>query len=42
MLQRKLTIWSARSRTVLRLNLREQKLKRSSRLGPKSSITITL
>lgn len=37
-----LTIWSASSRTVLRLNLREQKLKRSSKLGPSSSITITL
>ena len=37
-----LTIWSARSSTVLRLNLREQKLKRSSRLGPSSSMTITL
>jgi len=37
-----LTIWSASSRTVLRLNFREQKLNRSSRLGPSSSITITL
>lgn len=37
-----LTIWSASSSTVLRLNLREQKLKRSSRLGPSSSMTITL
>lgn len=37
-----LTIWSASSRTVLRLNFLEQKLKRSSRLGPSSSITITL
>lgn len=37
-----LTIWSARSSTVLRLNLREQKLKRSSRLGPSSSMTMTL
>ena len=37
-----LTIWSASSRTVLRLNFREQKLNRSSRLGPNNSITITL
>ena len=34
--------WSANNNTVLRLNLREQKLNRSSRLGPSSSITITL
>ena len=34
--------WSARSRTVFKLNLREQKLKRSSRLGPSNSMTITL
>lgn len=37
-----LTNWSASSKTVLRLNFLEQKLKRSSRLGPRSSITITL
>ena len=37
-----LTIWSASSRTVFRLNFREQKLNRSSRLGPNNSITITL
>lgn len=37
-----LTIWSASRRTVFRLNFREQKLNRSSRLGPSSSITITL
>ena len=37
-----LTSWSANSSTVLRLNLRPQKLKRSSRLGPSSSITSTL
>jgi hypothetical protein len=36
------TSWSASMRTVLRLNLRLQKLKRSSRLGPNNSITITL
>src|SRR5271154_2328524 len=34
------TSWSARSKTVLRENLRLQKLKRSSRDGPSKSITI--
>ena len=34
------TSWSARRRTVLRENLREQKLKRSSREGPSKSMTI--
>jgi hypothetical protein len=34
--------WSASRSTVFRLNLREQKLKRSSKLGPNSSMTITL
>ena len=35
-------IWSASIRTVFIVNLLEQKLKRSSRLGPKRSITNTL
>ena len=34
--------WSASNKTVFKLNLREQKLNKSSRLGPSSSITITL
>ena len=34
--------WSASRRTVFRLNLLEQKLNKSSREGPSSSITITL
>ena len=34
--------WSASNSTVLRLNRLEQKLKRSSKLGPSNSITITL
>jgi len=37
-----ITIWSANSRTVLRVNFLEQKLNRSSKLGPRSSITMTL
>ena len=36
------TSWSASSRTVLRVNLRLQKLKRSSREGPRRSMTIAL
>lgn len=35
-------IWSANIKTVLIVNLREQKVKRSSRDGPKRSITRTL
>ena len=35
-------IWSASMRTVFIVNLLEQKLKRSSRLGPRRSITSTL
>ena len=38
----RLMSWSASRRTVLRLSFLLQKLKRSSRLGPNSSITITL
>lgn len=37
-----LTNWSANSRTVLREKRRVQKLKRSSRDGPSSSMTNTL
>ena len=37
-----LTNWSARSKTVFKLNLRLQKLKRSSSEGPRRSITMTL
>ena len=37
-----LTIWSASMTTVLTENLRLQKLKRSSKLGPNKSMTITL
>ena len=40
--QRTLTVWSASSRTVLMLNFLWQKLKRSSKLGPRSSMTSTL
>jgi hypothetical protein len=36
------TNWSASMRTVFRLNFRLQKLKRSSRLGPRRSSTMTL
>lgn len=36
------TNWSASIRTVFRLNFRLQKLKRSSRLGPNKSRTMTL
>jgi len=36
------TSWSARRRTVLRENFLLQKLKRSSKLGPRRSITIAL
>ena len=36
------TNWSASSNTVLRVNLREQKLNKSSKLGPSNSITKTL
>eukprot|EP00983_Pelagomonas_calceolata_P054091 1143560-Pelagomonas_calceolata.AAC.8 len=36
------TIWSASMMTVLMENLRLQKLKRSSRLGPSRSMTMTL
>ena len=35
-------IWSANMRTVFMVNLLEQKLKRSSKLGPKRSMTNTL
>ena len=41
-MQRASTIWSASRRTVLRLSLRFENEKRSSRLGPNKSITITL
>ena len=34
--------WSANNRTVFKLKRLEQKLKRSSKLGPSNSITITL
>jgi len=37
-----LTSWSTSIRTVLRLNFLLQRLNKSSRLGPKRSITITL
>jgi hypothetical protein len=36
------TIWSAKSKTVLRLNFRLQKLNRSSSDGPNKSITMAL
>eukprot|EP00960_Hanusia_phi_P075133 768377-Hanusia_phi.AAC.5 len=37
-----LNICSANIKTVFRLNFLEQKLKRSSKLGPRRSMTITL
>jgi hypothetical protein len=37
-----LTNWSASMSTVFRLNFRLQKLKRSSKLGPSRSMTMTL